>query len=208
MAASSHSDNLSFLPQPVDATNPPTAAASVGSAVGGDAGGFSNDNKVFRLYCLAFHHFDDDMAREVLASTLKTAHGFAILELQDRRPLTLLLMLGEGVLVWLTTLFWFWHDPIQLFFTYIMPILPCVMLFDGLVSCLRTRTWEEFVELVELTMQGQDDEPNHVDVTPEVVSWTDDRMSCRLGGWGFTACRDLHTWPFGYTNFIVGKRMT
>ena len=36
--------------------------------------------------------------------------------------------------------YWFWDDPIHLFFTYVVPVLPTVLVFDGLVSCLRTRT--------------------------------------------------------------------
>jgi len=209
--ASSHSANLSFLPQPVNATSPPIAAVSAGSAAFADstaaAQGFDNDARVFRLFCLAFHYFDDAMARQVLTSSFQTANGFAILELQDRRPLTLTLMAFEAVLVWLTTLFWFWHSPVQLFFTYIVPVLPCIMLYDGLVSSLRTRTFDEFVDLVELAMVDADDDPDHVDAAPEVIAWEADGKSYRLDGWSFEECRAVHTWPCGYCNFIVARKV-
>lgn len=62
--AAKKSDNLSFIPTPVDATNVPKDLME-------DTG-----KKVFRLYNLAFHHFDDPLALEVLKNTLETADGF------------------------------------------------------------------------------------------------------------------------------------
>jgi len=62
--AAKKSDNLSFISTPVDATNVPKDLME-------DTG-----KKVFRLYNLAFHHFDDPLALEVLKNTLETADGF------------------------------------------------------------------------------------------------------------------------------------
>jgi hypothetical protein len=36
----------------------------------------------------------------------------------------------------------------RLFWTYIVPVIPFVLLFDGVVSCLRTYRPAEFLELV------------------------------------------------------------
>lgn len=87
--SSQYSGHLSFIPQPVDASDPPMAAISDRCR---PSEGFSQDSRIFRLYCLSFHHFDDDLAMKVLSSTMDTADGFAIVELQDRRIFSLILM--------------------------------------------------------------------------------------------------------------------
>ncbi len=66
--ASKKSMWLDYVDSSVDATDPPQEVMS-------DYSGKSK--KVFRLYCLAFHHFDDGMAKKVLESTLETSDGFA-----------------------------------------------------------------------------------------------------------------------------------
>jgi len=60
----SKSNNLSFVAKPVDATNAPS------DLIGGD-------KKVFRMFNLAFHHFDDELASKILKNTLENADGFA-----------------------------------------------------------------------------------------------------------------------------------
>lgn len=62
--ASKRSDNLSFVSEPVDAGNAP-------ACLNGKDG-----KKIFRLYNLAFHHFDDDLAKAILRNTIETADGF------------------------------------------------------------------------------------------------------------------------------------
>ncbi|RFU24714.1 hypothetical protein B7463_g11629, partial [Scytalidium lignicola] len=62
--AAKKSENLSFVSDPVDAANAPP------ELVGHDG------KKVFRLYNLAFHHFQDDLGSDILRNTLETADGF------------------------------------------------------------------------------------------------------------------------------------
>ena len=62
--AAKKSDNLSFVSEPVDAANAP---ASLNGTDG---------KKIFRLYNLAFHHFDDKLGSDILRNTLETADGF------------------------------------------------------------------------------------------------------------------------------------
>jgi hypothetical protein len=152
MYHAAHSDSLTFIPQPVDATNPPFAAISYttpGDKKAAAAQGFvHNRRKVLRLFCLSFHHFDDDAARKVIQSSLETSDALVVLELQDRRIATLLAMAMEALLVLVVTIFWYPFDWVRLFLTYIVPVLPALHCFDGLVSCLRTRTYEEFLQLL------------------------------------------------------------
>lgn len=60
---------IDYVERPVDAANPPPEVIS-----GGKSG---RGKKVFRLYCLSFHHFDDPLAAKILQSTMETADGFA-----------------------------------------------------------------------------------------------------------------------------------
>lgn len=66
-AAAKKSDNLTFVAESVDAANAPR------NLLGKDEG---KKKKVFRLFNLAFHHFDDPLAADILRNTLETADGF------------------------------------------------------------------------------------------------------------------------------------
>ena len=58
------SPNLSFISKPVDAANAPKDLIK------------KDGKKVFRLFNLAFHHFDDELGKDILRNTLETADGF------------------------------------------------------------------------------------------------------------------------------------
>ena len=161
------------------------------------AGYSSNGSKVFRIFCLSFHHFDDEAAQRVLKSTLETSDAFAIIELQDRRIGSLFLMVLEFWLVLFTTVFWFWDDWMHLLLTYGLPVLPAVHSFDGFVSCLRTRTFEETLRLIE-DVQGGSLTAHEKEV--------EGSLSLRRQ-WQFSHARALHTWPLGYMEVIFGRRM-
>ena len=62
--ASKQSDNLSFVSQSVDAANAPAGLTG------------RDGKKIFRLYNLAFHHFDDNLGSDILRNTIETADGF------------------------------------------------------------------------------------------------------------------------------------
>lgn len=62
--ASKRSENLSFVSESVDAANAPASLNA------------SGDQKIFRLYNLAFHHFEDPLGSAILRNTLETADGF------------------------------------------------------------------------------------------------------------------------------------
>lgn len=196
----SRSANLSFIPDPVDATNPPFAAISSNTPGDKEAArelGYEHDGcKVMRLFSLAFHHFDDEGAKRVIKSTMNTSDAVVIFELQERRIGSLMLMLLEPFLVYIMAIFWFAGDWFYLALTYLVPVMPIVHSFDGLISCLRTRTFEEFVELLDDTLGKK----HKQEIAGPLVS-------VQRGDWMFTSHRTLHTWPFGYMNVIVGTKI-
>jgi hypothetical protein len=194
--------SLGYVSEPVDATNPPAPVISgrchgLKSDVEGE-----NPRRVFYLYCLAFHHFDDDMARKVIRSTLHSADGFAILELQDRRVASFILMGLHFMLVLFTSIFWFWTDPLHLALTYLLPVLPTIMAFDGAVSSLRTREFEELIALIH----NVSTEKAHDETKTENKKANKVRKTARLGPWTFEGGRETHTIPFGFMNWFVGYK--
>ncbi|KAK8258248.1 hypothetical protein IWZ00DRAFT_39662 [Phyllosticta capitalensis] len=195
------SQQLSFIPQSVDATDPPSSVISACSNPEGHMPSSGSRRRIFRLYCLSFHHFSDAMARQVLESTLDTADGFAILELQDRRLASFVLMVLDFFFIFLMTPFWFGADPAHLFFTYIIPIVPFIMSFDGIVSSLRTRTFGEVVRLID-SVRGFE-KTGDIESSHHALQQVG---KVERYGWEFKGGREVHTWPLGYFNYIVGRR--
>ncbi|KAK4506793.1 hypothetical protein PRZ48_000526 [Zasmidium cellare] len=198
MTHASRSETLSFVPQAVDAAYPPFSVIS--STTKGDkeaaymAGLESNGTKVFRTFCSTFHHFDDESAGKVLKSSLETSDGFFVVELQERTVFGLGMVLLENLLLLLMAVFWFWNDPVHLFFTYCVPILPVTQCADGLVTCLRIRSFDEVLRLL----------PKQYGYSRDKIKVEKDGEVVELRDWQFKHLRVLHTWPFGYMNVIVG----
>jgi hypothetical protein len=178
---------VGFVAEPVDATLP-LGRVDLGE---GDPG--QRKGRVFGLYCLAFHHFGDDAAKAVLHRTMDAFDGFAIVELQDRRLSSLVLMAVHLVFVLMFSVVWFWRDPLHLLLTYVVPVFPTIMLFDGCVSALRTREFPEVMALI--------DGVSNVDYDKVTGVYT-----ARRGEWRFQGGRRRHTLPFGYINWVTGHR--
>ena len=101
----------------------------------------------FRTIFSSFHHFPDTVAREVLGDAVRRGEGFAMAEVTSRTPPAFATILFLPVLVWLLTPFMRPFRWSRLLFTYLVPLIPLVVLWDGIVSCFRTRTPEELLEL-------------------------------------------------------------
>lgn len=119
-----------FVPFPVDATR-------VSPALPG-----------FRTLFTAFHHFDPPAAQAILQSAVEQRQGIGIFEQTQRSLLGLLVMLVLPLLAWLFTPFMRPFRWSRFFWTYILPAIPAVLLFDGLVSCMRTYEPDELRALV------------------------------------------------------------
>lgn len=199
MDHASQSQNLSFVPQPVSAANPPFAVISATTRGDKEAAfqqGFESDGrKVIRLFCSTFHHFDDEVAVQVLRSSMETSDAFVIIEMQERTVLGIWDALLEGVIFLLLAVFWFWIDWVLLFFTYCMPMLPLTKTVDGVVSCLQTRTFAETIGLVERAAAGP---------SKESVTRTQHDGAVRINNWEFREQRVLRTWPIGYLTAMSG----
>ncbi len=107
------------------------------------------DLRGFRTMFTAFHHFRPDAARAILADAVRSNVGIGVFEFTGRSP-------GRFAAVALTPFAVLYAVPFlrpvrwrTLLFTYLIPIIPIGVLFDGVVSCLRTYSPSELDELVE-----------------------------------------------------------
>jgi len=123
--------NIDFYPHPVDAMDIP------------------DDLNGLRTMFSSFHHFPPDNARAILQNAVDAGAGICIFEVTRRNALTILLMLPWALVPFLVTP---WIRPFRwsrLLWTYIVPIIPLVLLFDGIVSCLRTYRPHELRRIVD-----------------------------------------------------------
>lgn len=104
-----------------------------------------------------------------------------IFELQERTISSFLTVTAMGILFLAITPIYFWRSPGHLFFTYIIPIIPFVLVFDGYISSLRTRSAEEVQQLMKICGAPSD-------------------------GWKIKHGQELHTFPTGNMTWIIGVK--
>ena len=107
------------------------------------------DLKGLRTMFTSFHHFSPEEARAILQNAVDAREGIAVFEITRRAPLTIGFMFPYVALLSAGTL---WIRPFRwsrLLWTYLVPIVPLILLFDGVVSCLRTYRPQELRELVD-----------------------------------------------------------
>ncbi len=96
----------------------------------------------------SFHHFRPDDARRILESAARDGRPIAVFELVSRTLPNLLAMLFAPLAVLLVMPFvrprrWSW-----LALTYAVPAVPLLVVWDGLVSCLRSYRVDELEAMV------------------------------------------------------------
>jgi hypothetical protein len=101
----------------------------------------------FRTMFQAFHHLRPKQARAVLADAVAKGVGIGVFESGNRSILTFLEALGTPVRVLLLAPFIRPFRWSRLFWTYLVPALPLVLLFDVIVSCLRVYGGPELRDL-------------------------------------------------------------
>lgn len=116
--------------EPVDATDVPAAVDGPRTIVNG------------------LHQFEPDQARAILADAVDKGVRIGVFEVMDRRPVTLIPLLLLPLFVWLLTPFIRPVRPGRFVWTYLLPVVPLLILWDGLVSALRVYSPEELRQLV------------------------------------------------------------
>lgn len=123
-------EQIDFVESPVDATAVPETLQGL------------------RTLFTTFHHFEPSTAQAILQGAVSAGQGIAIFEQTRRTPAALLFM---AVLVPIALLGVPLIRPFRwsrLFWAYILPAIPAVLLFDGVVSCWRTYTEPELQAMI------------------------------------------------------------
>jgi len=101
----------------------------------------------FRTMFTAFHHFTPNAAHAVLRGAVQSGAPIGIFENTQRSLRSIALIAFSPLFVFVVMPFvrpFHWRN---LFFTYLVPVLPLMVLWDGIVSCLRSYTVDELREL-------------------------------------------------------------
>jgi hypothetical protein len=112
-----------------------------------DAAHVPEELRGFRTIFSSFHHFPNAVARDVLADAVRSGEGFAMAEVTTPTVRAFATMLLMPIFAWLLTPRIRPFRWSRLLLTYLLPMIPVVVLWDGIVSCLRTRTPEELLAL-------------------------------------------------------------
>jgi hypothetical protein len=128
-----HSASLHYREESVDATRVPCGLRG------------------FRTLFTSFHHFPPEQAREILRDAVRNRQGIGVFEVPGRRPLTLLL-LPLVLIADIVVVPFLRRRPVvrtvwALLWRWVIPIVPLVLFFDGIISCLRAYSPRELREL-------------------------------------------------------------
>jgi len=127
----SSANHCSVYPDAVDAMNVP------------------HELKGFRTIFTSFHHFSPVEAQVILQNAVDARQGIGVFEITRRAPFTIGLMFLWALLPFVCTPFIRPFRLSRLFWTYVVPVIPLVLLFDGVVSCLRTYRPQELQQIIE-----------------------------------------------------------
>jgi hypothetical protein len=123
--------HISFSASSVDATNVPAELTG------------------FRTIFAAFHHFNPDQAQNILQNAVDNHVGIGIFEITERTPMGFLVTILGGAMAFITVPFMKPFSWSRLIFTYLIPIIPIAISFDGVISCLRTYTPQELEQFTQ-----------------------------------------------------------
>jgi hypothetical protein len=130
-------NEIQYWPSPVDAACVPSKFAGV------------------RTMFLSFHHHPPERARAILRDAFDKRVGIAVFEGTSRRPVMVLSCMLIPVFVLFVTPTIRPLKFSQLLFTYLIPLAPVFIFWDGLVSCLRTYSVAD-LEQMTAEMQSPD----------------------------------------------------
>lgn len=129
IASKSHG-RITYVDQPVDAMCIP------------------EDLKGLRTLFTGFHHFKPEAAKEILKKAVQQNQPIAVFEFTGRKFSNMLGMFWSPLLVYLSTPFVKPKKMERFLWTYIVPVIPFLYWWDGIVSNLNTYSPEELKSMV------------------------------------------------------------
>ena len=123
--------DIEFWPDPVDATSVPSRLQGV------------------RTMFNSFHHFRPEVGRKILEDAARSRQGILVYELVGRSffgffSVFMLLLAMPLLTPFMKPRLW-----TRFLFTYVIPIVPLFLFWDGMVSCLRVYSPQELNRLTE-----------------------------------------------------------
>lgn len=125
-----HPDRVDYVEQPVDMSAPGRLPARL------------------LLVCGAFHHLPPEAARAALDNAVCNADGIFIQEVFARHPLSVLLCVFNLLPLMLAPFFSGRLTLGKLLVSTLLPLVPLMIMFDGVVSVLRTYRSEELLAML------------------------------------------------------------
>ncbi|MTI29499.1 hypothetical protein [Xanthovirga aplysinae] len=111
--------------------------------------------KGLRTQFLSFHHFKPKDARHLLQNAVNSQAPIAIFEIQQRDLSHFIKALFSPISVLLTAPFIRPFKIGRMIFTYLIPLVPLFVWWDGVISVLRTYTFDEIHQLTENLEKGE-----------------------------------------------------
>jgi len=111
--------------------------------------------KGFRTQFLSFHHFKESEAVQILQNAVNNKVPIGIFEGQERTIGNLIKNLFSPIFILLSAPFIRPFKLSRILFTYFIPIVPLFVLWDGVVSVLRTYTPEEMKAMTQQLEGGE-----------------------------------------------------
>lgn len=102
----------------------------------------------FRTLFTSFHHFSPVEAAAVIQNAVDTRQGIAIFEAPRRKTLSILMVVLMPLSALLMGPFIRPFRLSRMIWTYLLPVIPFVLWFDGILSCLRAYSLAELSELI------------------------------------------------------------
>jgi hypothetical protein len=101
----------------------------------------------FRTLFSSFHHLNPAEARGLLQDSVNRRQAIGVFEAPALHTLTLLSLLLIPIATWLFVPFRRPFRWSRLLWTYLIPVIPFVLFFDGVISCLRAYSVGELQEM-------------------------------------------------------------
>lgn len=126
-----------------------SAGAVVGVRASVDASDVPEALVGVRTIFNGFHHFRPELARRVVVDAARKRQPFISIEVVDRRVITMLVFMGTPLAA---VLLLPWSRPLsvaRVVLTWLVPLIPLGIWWDGMMSCLRSYSPDELRALTD-----------------------------------------------------------
>lgn len=142
-----------------------------------DATAVPDDLDGVRTVINGFHHLRPALARRLVEDAARKGQPFVSVEIVERRWQTMLLLMGTPLLALLVSPFQRPLTTSRLALTWLLPLIPLGVWWDGMCSCLRGYDVDE----LEAVVAGLSDERYRFRIERVPVPWLPVRLTMLIG---------------------------